>query len=402
MTATNGPRRRRWRRTSALPLLMLAVFLLSSCKWIGSRQSGQTTAAPADTYAIALLTPVSGSLSGPGSRISAAVSQAVDEVNEQGGIAGRQIRLVIRDSKNEPSLAVEAVRGWSQDPSILAVIGDYAPAPSLAAGPVAEQGGLPMISSSVVNPQFAALSTWTFTVMPRPEKAAVYLADRYLARQHPNARIGVLYVNSVWGRQVYESWQKQAEASRLTVVATEIYAEEDKDWRVAINRCRQAGADWMVLIDPSRVPELARQIRAASWGVSLAAIGPGEKLDLGGQAARDLEGMVLPLHYVADPEERTSRYFIERYRKKNGANPDIDAAAAYDAARMVMTAIYGLTADGTEPTRAAIRETLAQLSYSGLTGPISFDANGEAVARYRMAQVRQGEFVALEPVETMP
>ena len=53
------------------------------------------------------------------------------------------------------------------------------------------------------------------------------------------------------------------------------------------------------------------------------------------------------------------------------------SASAYDAAMIEITAIKGLIKDGKDVTRAAVRDAVAATSYDGVTGHITFDANGD-------------------------
>jgi branched-chain amino acid transport system substrate-binding protein len=74
----------------------------------------------------------------------------------------------------------------------------------------------------------------------------------------------------------------------------------------------------------------------------------------------------------------TAQSFITAYK---AAFPGKDllpySASAYDAAMIEITAIKNLIKSGKAVTRAAIRDEVAGISYDGVTGHISFDANGD-------------------------
>lgn len=69
------------------------------------------------------------------------------------------------------------------------------------------------------------------------------------------------------------------------------------------------------------------------------------------------EGVRFPLLAVLDPAAPGARVFIERFRAEAGAQPDIRAALAYDAARLLLAAVRKAGLD-----RAGIREALQSLS----------------------------------------
>ncbi|HEY1390286.1 MAG TPA: branched-chain amino acid ABC transporter substrate-binding protein [Ktedonobacterales bacterium] len=74
----------------------------------------------------------------------------------------------------------------------------------------------------------------------------------------------------------------------------------------------------------------------------------------------------------------TAQSFITAYK---AAFPGKDllpySAAAYDAAMIEITAIKNLIKAGKTVTRSAVRDEVAGISYDGVTGHISFDANGD-------------------------
>jgi branched-chain amino acid transport system substrate-binding protein len=74
----------------------------------------------------------------------------------------------------------------------------------------------------------------------------------------------------------------------------------------------------------------------------------------------------------------TAQSFITAYK---AAFPGKDllpySAAAYDAAMIEITAIKNLIKAGKDVTRANVRDEVAGISYDGVTGHISFDANGD-------------------------
>jgi ABC-type branched-subunit amino acid transport system substrate-binding protein len=50
---------------------------------------------------------------------------------------------------------------------------------------------------------------------------------------------------------------------------------------------------------------------------------------------------------------------------------------SYDSAMIIITAVKNLIAAGKDVTRANVRDQVAGINYAGVTGQISFDANGD-------------------------
>jgi branched-chain amino acid transport system substrate-binding protein len=86
--------------------------------------------------------------------------------------------------------------------------------------------------------------------------------------------------------------------------------------------------------------------------------------------------------------------FIADYTEAFGGPPITYATEAYDATAVLLLAIEQAIRDagGMMPTRAAVSAAVRAVEYEGLTGPISFDANGDRTfATYYVLEVRSGD-----------
>ena len=83
---------------------------------------------------------------------------AVDELNAKGGVkladgSMRQVRLITYDTRGQASETGAVVTRLITSDGAVAILGEVASSLSLAAGPVAQQAGVPMISPSSTNPK---------------------------------------------------------------------------------------------------------------------------------------------------------------------------------------------------------------------------------------------------------
>ncbi|RYG06610.1 MAG: ABC transporter substrate-binding protein, partial [Burkholderiales bacterium] len=80
---------------------------------------------------------LSGPLAGYGKQIRLGMQQAVDEINEMGGVNGRKIKLLVEDSGYDPKRAVLAAQKLvTQNNGIFAMVGHLGTAQNMAAMPV--------------------------------------------------------------------------------------------------------------------------------------------------------------------------------------------------------------------------------------------------------------------------
>jgi branched-chain amino acid transport system substrate-binding protein len=109
-------------------------------------------------------------------------------------------------------------------------------------------------------------------------------------------------------------------------------------------------------------------------------------LELAGEAAEGVEAAVWTNPPMDDPGWLA---FDKRYRERFGAAPDLFAAYAYDATRLVVATIRS---EGLN--RARIRDALTAIrEYRGVTGTMIFDATSNNVTPVATMRVRGGRLV---------
>src|SRR5690606_18956122 len=79
---------------------------------------------------------LSGPLAGFGKQVRLGMMLRLDELNEQGGVNGRKMRLIVEDSGYDPRRAVLAAQKLVNQDKVFAVIGHIGTAPNMAAMPI--------------------------------------------------------------------------------------------------------------------------------------------------------------------------------------------------------------------------------------------------------------------------
>jgi len=92
------------------------------------------------------------------------IEMATEEQNAAGGIGGFPIRMVIEDDRSTPEEAATAVDKILSRDRPVALLGEVASSASLAAAPLAQAAGVPMISPSSTNPKVTEKGDYIFRV----------------------------------------------------------------------------------------------------------------------------------------------------------------------------------------------------------------------------------------------
>ena len=90
-------------------LLVVAVFALSAC----SQQSGGSSG-DSDTIKLGVVTSLSGPYAVLGTDVAEGIEFAVDEVNANGGVAGKQVEILKEDDEGKPDIGLRKAEKSSQ------------------------------------------------------------------------------------------------------------------------------------------------------------------------------------------------------------------------------------------------------------------------------------------------
>ena len=104
------------------------------------------TPVPVNAIPVGAFLPLSGSLAAFGQAAVEGIKLAVSQINAGGGLEGRPVHLILRDTNSKGSEAARLARQLVAEDKAVALIGEIASENSLQAAPVAAELGIPMIS----------------------------------------------------------------------------------------------------------------------------------------------------------------------------------------------------------------------------------------------------------------
>ena len=371
--------RRELRSVAILALLVL------SCS--PGRES--QTAASADDIPIGVYGALSGDQAAFGNATVQGVKLAAEEINAAGGVLGRKIRLVIEDDRGKPEEAADVVTKLITGNDVIAVIGENSSAQSLAAAPIAQANGVPMISPSSTNPNVTKKGDYIFRVCFTDPYQGKALAT-FVRNNLKLTRAGILKDNkNDYSVGLAEFFGKEFAALGGTIVAEQSYAGGDTEFRPQLTTIRKADPE--VLFVPGFYTDVGQiAIQARDLGMTLPMVG-GDGWDspvvieIGGKS---IENSYFSDHYfVGDPRPLVQK-FVEAIRKRHGKNPEANAALGYDALKILVAAI----GRAGSLDRKAIRDQIASTSnYDGVSGVITMGPERDPIKPVAMIKIENGQ-----------
>ena len=310
---------------------------------------------------------------------------ARDRINAGGGIRGHQLELHAVSDSADPQRAVQVADSFFSDPSIVAVIGHVNSGATLAAAPIYGRG-LVAVSPSATSPEISRAGSWIFRVTSSDAANAAWLA-RFALREL-GQRAVVLYANEPYGRGLREGFARTYTAAGGTLLEEYPYIEgRTESFEPYLLGMRETQPDVIFIAGLDMgAGRIIRQARAL--GVHASILGGDGLIGLIGQE-RVYDGTYVGLLYHPEATTGVGEGFAAAYEQRYGEPPDHFAALAYDA---VMLAGEAAANAGLE--RQAIRDYLSTVGdsrppFSGVTGRIAFDDNGDPVGKaYGVGRIR--------------
>jgi branched-chain amino acid transport system substrate-binding protein len=319
----------------------------------------------------------------------------VDNVNAGGGVGGTKIRVIVEDDQSKPEEAATAVNKLVDQDGVIAVLGEVASSRSMAAAPICQQAGVPMISPSSTNPKVTELGDHIFRVCfidPFQGQMIAKFARNTLGL----SKAAVFRDNkNDYSVGLANYFSEAFRALGGTIVADEAYSEGDQDFKAQLTVIKSKRPQFLMV--PGYYTEvglIARQARELGLEVPFLG-GDGWVSDRLLEIAQDaLNGSYFVNHYWEQDPNPAIQKFVTEYRKRYNATPDGLAALGYDAAGVLthaldrirledpaaFRALAGPRDDKQKAARAKLRDMIASTKdFPGVTGRISLDASRNAV-----------------------
>lgn len=378
-----------------LVLIALVALVASAMVFAGGDKEDESAKAEGfkGSVKIGVLAPLTGTNAEYGKGFEVGTTMAVEEINAAGGAGGYKLVLDIKDSKGDSKESSDLARKFSDDESVLAVIGDFTSGACMANAPIFDAAGLVQLSPTASNPQYASMSDYAFSIMGRQDGEAPFFAKYIIQKYLQKDNIGIIYLNSDWGVSAYSEFKAEADRIGLNIAAAVNYVQDEKDFSSLITKLRAADPSVVIIMDQGAVPQVINQIRATGWDVQLASLGPGTSEQLINLTGENSEGLVISTPFFFDPEDPVLTAWKDEFVKRAGFEPTVHPACAYDTVYLLADAIER---SGDNVTRQSIRDNLATGNVTGITGPLKFNPDGDITRVYMICGVENGEFVVLE------
>jgi branched-chain amino acid transport system substrate-binding protein len=343
----------------------------------------------ADSLRIGYQLPLTGNTAQYGQDFKVAAQIALKEFNASGRLPV-PVEIVFEDSRSDAKEAVSIARKFSDDPSILGVLGDFTSTVSMASAQVYKRAGLSQLSQTASHPDYTKISQWQFRNITNQDQEGPYNADWIAAQGFK--KVAVIGEQTDWGQSAVRAFEKKAKENGIEVVFSEYFNRGIPDFRSLITKVDRAQPDAIYgAIFYEDAAQFLKQLHQLGVNAPVFSSSAAYNEQLIKLAGKDADGLRLTSTFLPTVDSDNVRHFVSEWKAaRNGEEPGQFPAQAYDATNIMLDA---LARAYPEPTRDKVRQALADTKdFPGVTGSTTFDANREPQKSLVKVEVVAGKF----------
>ncbi|ATB26693.1 ABC transporter substrate-binding protein [Melittangium boletus] len=314
---------------------------------------------------------------------------ALQEINAAGGVKGKKLVVRVYDSQGRPEDAAQAATRLITRDKVVLILGEVSSSNSMAMAEKAQAAGVPMISHAATHPAVTQKGDYIFRICFIDPFQGFVMA-KFAREDLKLERVAILQDNkSDYSLGLGEVFTRDFTRLGGRIVATESYSQGDTDFRAQLTAIKQTRPQAVYIPGYySDVGIIARQARELGLTVPLLGSDGWDAETLFELAGTALEGSYFTSPYALDSPDARMREFVAAYRKLYGIMPDTSSVLAYEAAKVAAAALERAPDWSGPSLRDAIAKTR---NFPGVAGPISLDANRDAVKPAVVLKVHDGK-----------
>jgi branched-chain amino acid transport system substrate-binding protein len=324
----------------------------------------------------------------------------IDEINADGGINGRKLRLIIEDSGYDPKKGLLGAQKLVQRDKVFAVVGTIGTAVNLATIPIQSEKGVFNFMPLTAARQMYDPPTpykWSFAA---PYYEQVRAGTKYMIKTKGYKRICVLYQDDDFGLEIAQGVEAAMKDINMPLTEKTTFKRGATDFSSQIQRLRNANCDFVVLgtIIRETVGSVA-EARKIGWNVEF--MGSTASYDhlipkLGGKVMDGFYSMsATSIPYPDDPSKNV-RDWMQRYKAKFGEDPTLFSAYGWTVITM-----FADVAQKAGPNLTGESWLAAMESYSRTRDMFGADEMSWSktkhlgTSRSRLSQIQNGRWVSV-------
>lgn len=355
-----------------------------------------------DAIKIGAIFAVTGPASFLGAPEEKTARMMVDEINAGGGVNGKKIELIVKDSSASPEKAISFAKQLIEEEKVFAIIGPSTSGETMKIKSICEESKTILISCAAAEVITNPVARYIFKVAQNDSFGARMICE--VMKKKGIAKIGIVTSNDGYGIAGKEQMEKAAAGNGIAVLISEVYDKKATDLTGVLTKLKakgvQAVVNWSIVPAQSIVPKNMKQINLNVTLFQSSGFGNIKYVKEAGEAG---EGIIFPcgrlLIAEALPDNHPQKAVLMKYKKdyesKFGEDASTFGGHAYDAIIILVEAIKKAGIDK-EKARDAIENLKGVPGIGGVFNFSPQDHLGLDINAFDMLTVKSGKFVKYE------
>ncbi len=286
-----------------------------------------------DEILLGSIQDLSGPIAGFGKQARLGMLLAVDEINEQGGVNGRKLKLIVEDSAYDPKKAVLAAQKLVNQDKIFMMVGHIGTAQNMAAMPV-------QFEKNVINffPITAAREMYDPFHRLKYSYAAPYYdqirsAVPKLVKEKGVKKVCTMYQDDDFGLEVMRGGEAGLKTLGMAFTEKTTYKRGATDFSTQVSKMQASGCEMVVL--GTIIRETIGAIGTArKLGYNPVFVGSSAAYTdlihkLGGKAMDGLYAAMTVQNPYTDEQSQPIRFWANKYKTKFNEDPTVFSVYGY-------------------------------------------------------------------------
>ncbi len=313
-----------------------------------------------------------------GKGIRWAAEMAAEEINAQGGILEKQIKLFFSDSKYKPEIGAYGYAKLVRQDNVIAVIGSASSNVSLEVMEQMQRYKVPFLPTGAASPDITDKVArdydkykCLFRVCHSSLEMSAFTTDWLIngfAKTRNLKSTALMIENAVWTRPIAKKWEKSLREAGIEIPVFEYFDEKTRDFTPILSKIINSNAEAICVLSSHVAAAAYVNLWADMKGPIMAGITASSSTIWGSTRGKALS-LIDMLYPGIIGLTSGDKQFCEKYVKKYETTPEYTSPYTYDAMYILKTAVEKAKSSESE----AIVNTLENTDYNGVMGRWVFD-----------------------------
>ena len=384
----------RRRKGQAVRTLWLAVVGLIATAALGAGCGGGGSD---ETITIGVSLPLTGEFSQPGKAAQQGYELWRDTVNDNGGLLGKQVELVVRDDASNQNTVVADYNDLIQKENVDLLLGTFSSLLNLPASATAERNRMLYVEPAGGAPEIFQRDFQYgpfFTQQATADHQGDLFVD-WVLKLPPNERprtAAYPVLDDPFAQPVADTMRSKLEAAGVQTVYHTVYPPSTSNFDSIANSVKSANPDLVVngaqfedgigfrraLTKVGFEPKILFQTNAPSFG----------KQYSDGVGVENANDTFFAISHTPDADTPGNDEFVKAFQDKFGDLPAEDAADAYASGQVLQAAVEGV---GSVDDQLALADWLRDHSVETILGKLSWQDSGAPIGQFLIGQWQNGK-----------